>query len=46
VAAAQKEGFFKAQGIEAEIVAMRTGVVMAALMSGDRDYISLIGVGS
>ena len=43
VGVAQKKGFFKEEGIEAEIVALRTGVVMAALMSGDLDYTSLIG---
>lgn len=43
VGVAQKKGFFKEEGIEAEIVAMRTGVVMAALLSGDLDYTSLIG---
>jgi NitT/TauT family transport system substrate-binding protein len=43
VGVAQKKGFFKEEGIEAEIVAMRTGIVMAALMSGDLDYTTLIG---
>ncbi len=43
VGVAQKKGFFKEEGIEAELVAMRTGVVMAALLSGDLDYTSLIG---
>ncbi len=43
VGVAQKKGFFKEEGIEAEIVAMRTGVVLAALLSGDLDYTTLIG---
>lgn len=43
VGVAQKKGFFKEEGIESEIIAMRTNVVIAALMSGDLDYSTLIG---
>jgi len=43
VGVAQKRGFFKEEGIECEIVALRTNVVIAALVSGELDYTSLIG---
>ena len=43
VGVAEKKGFFKEEGIESEIIAMRTNVVIAALMSGDLDYSTLIG---
>jgi NitT/TauT family transport system substrate-binding protein len=43
VGVAQRKGFFKEEGIESEIIAMRTNVVIAALMSGDLDYATLIG---
>ena len=43
IGVAQKKGFFKEEGIEAELVAMRSSVVMAALVSGDLDYTTLLG---
>ena len=43
VGVAQKKGFFKEEGIESEIIALRTNVVIAALVSGELDYTSLIG---
>ncbi|HXL08706.1 MAG TPA: ABC transporter substrate-binding protein, partial [Candidatus Bathyarchaeia archaeon] len=35
---AQKKGFFKEEGLEAEIIQMRGNVPMAALVNGDIDY--------
>lgn len=43
VGVAQKKGFFKEEGIEAELIAMRSSVVMAALVSADLDYTTLLG---
>ena len=43
VGVAQRKGFFREEGIEAELIALRTGVVVAALASGDLDYSTLIG---
>lgn len=41
VAAAQKKGFFKDEGIDAEIVRMNPNVSITALASGDIDYSQL-----
>lgn len=41
VAAAQKKGFFKNEGIEAEIIRMNPNVSITALASGDIDYSQL-----
>jgi NitT/TauT family transport system substrate-binding protein len=35
---AQVKGFFKAEGLEAEIIQMRAGVTVTALTTGDIDY--------
>lgn len=43
VGVAQKRGFFKEEGIDSEIIALRTNVVIAALVSGELDYSTLIG---
>jgi NitT/TauT family transport system substrate-binding protein len=38
---AQKNGFFKDEGLEAEIIRTNANVGMAALLSGDIDYVTL-----
>lgn len=38
---AQKSGFFKQEGLEAEIIRTNANVGMAALLSGDIDYVTL-----
>ena len=44
---AQKKGFFKDEGLEAEIIQIRGGsVAMAALLTGDLDYYSVVAVGA
>jgi NitT/TauT family transport system substrate-binding protein len=42
---AQKKGFFKEEGLEAEIIQMRGNVPMAALVNGDIDYYTVVGSG-
>ena len=42
-AVAQKKGFFKAEGIDAEIIRMNPNVSITALASGDIDYCQLFG---
>ena len=42
---AQKKGFFKEEGLEAEIIQMRGNVPMAALLNGDIDYYTVVGSG-
>lgn len=42
-ALAQKKGFFKAEGIDAEIIRMNPNVAITALASGDIDYCQLFG---
>jgi NitT/TauT family transport system substrate-binding protein len=43
VGVAQTRGFFKQEGIDAEIVRMNPNVATMALVSGDVDYTTLIG---
>ncbi len=43
VGVAHKKGFFKEEGIDPEIIAMRPSIVTAALVSGDLAYSTLIG---
>ena len=44
---AQKKGFFKDEGLDAEIIQIRGGsVAMAALLTGDLDYYSVVAVGA
>jgi NitT/TauT family transport system substrate-binding protein len=43
VGVAQQKGFFKEEGIEAEIIAMRPSIVTAAMVSNNLDYTTLIG---
>ena len=43
VGVAQTKGFFKQEGIDAEIVRMNPNVATMALVSGDVDYTTLIG---
>ena len=43
VGVAQTKGFFKQEGIEAEIIRMNPNVATMALVSGDIDYSTLIG---
>lgn len=43
---AQKKGFFKEEGLEAEIIQMRGNVPMAALVNGDIDYYTVVGSGA
>jgi ABC-type nitrate/sulfonate/bicarbonate transport system substrate-binding protein len=46
-ALAQKRGFFKDEGLEAEIIQIRGGsVAMAALLTGELDYYSVVAVGA
>ncbi|SRR6266542_6850431 len=46
-ALAQKKGFFKDEGLDAEIIQIRGGsVAMAALLTGDLDYYSVVAVGA
>ena len=40
---AKDRGFYAKQGIEAELIQVRPNVAMAALLSGDIDYVELIG---
>ncbi len=40
---AQKKGFFKQEGLDAEILVMRPGTSIAALSNGDIDYTMLTG---
>jgi ABC-type proline/glycine betaine transport system substrate-binding protein len=40
---AVKKGFFKEEGIEAEIVRMNANVAITALASGDTDYTMIFG---
>src|SRR5213594_1718839 len=42
-AVAQKKGFFRAEGIDAEIIRMNPNVAITALASGDVDYCQLFG---
>jgi NitT/TauT family transport system substrate-binding protein len=42
VGVAQRKGFFKQEGIEAEIIAMRPSIVTAAMVSEALDYTTLI----
>src|SRR6516162_2862652 len=42
---ARKKGFFKEEGLEAEIIQMRGNVPMAALVNGDIDYYTVVGSG-
>ena len=43
VAAAQKQGFFKDENLEAEIIRMNPNVAITALSTGDVDYCQLFG---
>jgi NitT/TauT family transport system substrate-binding protein len=44
---AQKKGFFKDEGLDAEIIQIRGGsVARAALLTGDLDYYSVVAVGA
>ena len=43
VAVAQKQGFFRNENIEAEIIRMNPNVAITALASGDVDYCQLFG---
>ena len=44
---AQKKGFFKDEGLDAEIIQIRGGtVVLSALLTGDLDYYSVVAVGA
>ena len=36
--AAQRYGFFRAQGLEAELIVMRPSISLQTLMAGDLDY--------
>ena len=40
---AKDRGFYTKHGIEAELIQVRPNVAMAALLSGDIDYVELIG---
>jgi ABC-type nitrate/sulfonate/bicarbonate transport system substrate-binding protein len=40
---AQDRGFYKKQGLDVEMIQVRPGVAMAALLSGDIGYVELIG---
>jgi NitT/TauT family transport system substrate-binding protein len=40
---AKDRGFYAKQGLEVEIIQVRPNVAMAALLSGDIDYVELIG---
>jgi ABC-type nitrate/sulfonate/bicarbonate transport system substrate-binding protein len=40
---AKDRGFYSKHGIEAELIQVRPNVAMAALLSGDIDYVELIG---
>jgi NitT/TauT family transport system substrate-binding protein len=40
---AQKKGFFKEEGLEAEVIRMNANVAIAALASGDVDYTMVFG---
>ena len=40
---AKDRGFYAKQGVEAELIQVRPNVAMAALLSGDIDYVELIG---
>jgi NitT/TauT family transport system substrate-binding protein len=42
-AVAQKKGFLKAEGIDAEIIRMNPNIAITALASGDVDYCQLFG---
>src|SRR3954469_1603402 len=40
---AQKRGFFKEEGLEAEVIRMNANIAIAALASGDVDYTMVFG---
>jgi ABC-type nitrate/sulfonate/bicarbonate transport system substrate-binding protein len=40
--AAQRYGFFRAQGLEAELIVMRPSVSLQTLMAGDLDYSTVL----
>ena len=45
LALAEKQGFLRDEGLQGEMVQMRSGVAMAALVNGDIDYHTIVGSG-
>src|SRR5437870_10568259 len=46
LSAAQRYGFFRAQGLDAELIVMRPSISLQTLMAGDLDYSTVLASGA